>query len=106
QLDMKVGSSDRVEELYRKGSPGLRFEAEELPPQELPKVIGQVYFRVAQDIKDSEWLNLKRSLTLALRLNEGLIVGSIQNQRRLTVRVAGQNVTMQFSVFVLPGRKS
>ncbi len=106
QLDMKVGSSDRVEELFRRGAPGLRFAAEELPPQELPRVVGQVYFRVIQDPKDAEWLNLKKSLTLALRLNENLIVGSIQNQRRLTIRVDGTNVTMQFSVFVLPGKKT
>ncbi|MSU78442.1 MAG: type VI secretion system baseplate subunit TssK [Gemmataceae bacterium] len=101
QLDMKVGSSDRVEELFRKGAAGLRFEAEELPPQELPKVAGQMYFRLIQDTKDPEWLNLKKSLTLALRLNENLIVGSIQNQRRLTIRVDGRNVAMQFSLFVL-----
>ncbi len=106
QLDMKVGSSDRVEELFRKGAQGLRFEAEELPPQELPKVVGQLYFRVVQDAKDPEWLNLKKSLTLALRLNENLIVGSIQNQRRLTIHVGGRNVTMQFSLFVLPVKKA
>ncbi len=105
-LDMKVGSSDRVEELFRKGAQGLRFEAEELPPQELPKVVGQVYFRVTQDSKDPEWINLKKSLNLALRLNENLIVGNIQNQRRLTIRVGGRNVAMQFSLFVLPAKKA
>jgi type VI secretion system protein ImpJ len=106
QLDMKVGSSDRVEELFRKGSAGLHFEAVELPPQELPKVIGQVYFRVTQNLKDPEWLHVMKTLTLALRLNEGLIVGTIQNQRRLTVNVDGRNVTMQFSLYVLPPKKS
>ena len=106
QLDMKAGSSDRVEELFRKGAPGLRFAAEELPPQELPKVVGQVYFRIVQDPKDPEWLNLKKSLTLALRLNENLIVGSIQNQRRLTINVGGRNVSMQFSLFVLPAKRA
>ena len=106
QLDMKVGSSDRVEELFRKGAAGLRFEADDFPPQELPKVPGQVYFRVTQDPKDPEWLNLKKTLTLALRLNENLIVGSIQNQRRLTIQADGRNVTMQFSLFVLPAKKT
>ena len=106
QLDMKIGSSDRVEELFRKGALGLRFEAEDLPPQELPRVVGQVYFRVKQNLKDPEWAHLRKSLTLALRLNENLIVGSIQNQRRLTIAVGGRNVTMQFSVFVLPGKTS
>jgi type VI secretion system protein ImpJ len=105
QLDMKLGSSDRVEELYRQGAAGLRFSAETLPPQMLPKVPGQVYFRVAADTKNPEWLNVKKSLTLALRLNENLIVGSIQNQRRLTVKAAGKNVSMQFSLYLLPQPK-
>jgi type VI secretion system protein ImpJ len=102
QLDMKLGSSDRVEDLYRSGGAGLRFVAEPLPPQMLPKVPGQVYFQVTQDPKNPEWLNIKKSLMLALRLNENLIVGSIQNQRRLTIKSAGRNVTMQFSLYMLP----
>ena len=104
QLDMKVGSSDRVEELFRQGAAGLRFAAEPLPPQMLPKIPGQVYFQLHADAKNPEWLNVKKSLTLALRLNETLIVGSIQNQRRITVKAAGRNVTMQFSLYVLPMR--
>jgi len=58
-----------------------------------------------QDMKNPEWLNVKKSLSLALRLNENLIVGNIQNQRRLTVKAAGRNVTIQFSLYVLPERK-
>jgi type VI secretion system protein ImpJ len=101
QLDMKIGSSDRVESLFRQGAPGLRFAAEQLPPQELPKIAGQIYFKVAHDPKDPEWGHVKKTLTLALRLNENLIVGSIQNQRRLTINVGGRHVGMQFSLFVL-----
>jgi hypothetical protein len=37
-----------------------------------------------------------------LRLNESLIVGTIQNQRRITIKFAGRNVTMQFSLYVVP----
>ena len=105
QLDMKVGSSDRVEDLFRQGAGGLRFVAEQLPPQGLPKVPGQIYFQVIQDPKNPEWMNVQKSLTLALRLNENLIVGSIQNQRRLTIKAGGRNVTMQFSLYVLPTKK-
>jgi type VI secretion system protein ImpJ len=106
RLDMKVGSSERVEVVFRQGAPGLRFEAEGQPPQELPKVPGQVYFRVMQDGKDPEWLSVKKTLTLALRFNDSMIVGSIQNQRRLTIQVGGRNITMQFSLFVLPAKKA
>jgi type VI secretion system protein ImpJ len=105
QLDMKVGSSDRVEDLFRQGAAGLRFVAEPLPPQELPKVAGQTYFQVIQDAKNPEWLNIKKTLTLALRLNENLIVGNIQNQRLLTIKVGGRNVSMQFTLYVLLAKK-
>ncbi|HZZ82870.1 MAG TPA: type VI secretion system baseplate subunit TssK [Gemmataceae bacterium] len=104
QLDMKIGSSDRVEDLFRQGAAGLRFVAESLPPQELPKVAGQTYFQVIQDAKNPEWLNVKKTLTLALRLNENLIVGNIQNQRLLTIKVGGRNVSMQFTLYVLLGK--
>ncbi len=106
QLDMKLGSSDRVEDLFRQGAAGLRFVAEQLPPQALPKVPGQVYFQVTQDPKNPEWLNVKNSLMLALRLNEKLIVGNIQNERRLTVKAAGRNVTMQFALYMLPRNRA
>ncbi len=105
QLDMKVGSSDRVEALFRQGSSGLRFVHVAVPPQALPKIAGQVYFQVAWDPKDPEWQNVQKTLTLALRLNEKLLVGSIQNQRRLTVKAGIKNVTMQFTLYVLPVKK-
>jgi type VI secretion system protein ImpJ len=106
QLDMKVGSSDRVEDLFRQGAAGLRFAAEQVPPPGLPKIPGQVYFQVVHDAKNPEWLNVKKSLMLALRLNENLIVGSVQNQRRITIKAGGRNVAMQFSLYVLPSKKA
>ncbi|MBI2804908.1 MAG: type VI secretion system baseplate subunit TssK [Planctomycetes bacterium] len=106
QLDMKMGSSDHVDELFRQGAAGLRFLAEQLPPAALPKVPGQVYFQVMADPKNPEWVNVKNSLSLALRFNENLIVGGIQNQRSLTVKTQGRNVPIQFSLYVLPGKKT
>jgi type VI secretion system protein ImpJ len=106
QLDMKLGSSDRVDDLFRLGAPGLKFRADEQPAQELPKLAGQVYFQVVQDAKDPEWLNVRKTLSLALRLNENRIVGSIQGQRRLTIKVGGRHVGMQFSLYVVPAKKS
>jgi type VI secretion system protein ImpJ len=105
QLDMKLGSSDRVDDLFRQGAAGLRFVHETLPPQGLPKVTGQVYFQVVPEPKNPEWANVRKSLSLALRVNENLIVGSIQNQPRLTIKAGGGTVTMQFSLYVLPQKK-
>ena len=106
QLDMKVGSSDRVDDLFRQGASGLRFVHDHLPPQALPRVPGQVYLQAVPDPKNIEWLNVKKTLMLALRFNENLIVGTIQNQRRLTIKVGDRNITMQFSLYVLPAKKT
>jgi hypothetical protein len=92
--------------LFQKGSAGLRFVHEQIHPAGLPKVQGQLYFQVIPDLKNPEWLALKKSLKLALRFNENLIVGSIQNQPRLTIKTAGRNVTVQFSLYVLPEKKA
>jgi len=102
QLDMKIGSSDRVENLFRQGSGGLGFTQVLVPPQALPSASGLVYFKVQRDRKDEEWQHVQKTLSLAIRLNENLIAGSIHNQRRLTVKAGIKNVIMQFSLFMLP----
>lgn len=102
QLDMKVGSSDRVDSLYRLGQAGLRFTPSPRPPRALPVVQGQVYFQINRETQEAEWQGVKKSLALALRLNESLIAGNIQGQRTLTIKVGGQTTTMQFTLYVVP----
>lgn len=101
QLDMKVGSSDRVDTIYRLGLAGLRFTHSPRPPRALPNVTGQIYFQLNREAADAEWQHVQRSLTLAIRLNESLITGNIQGQRILAIRAAGQNTTMQFTIYVV-----
>ncbi len=99
---MKVGSSEHVDDLHRQGATGLRFVMETVPPKMLPAIPGQVYFQLLPEPGNPEWVNVKKSLTLAVRLNDSLVLGTIQNQRRITVRSAGRNVTLQFSLYVVP----
>lgn len=102
QLDMKVGSSDRVDTIYRLGQAGLRFTHTPRPPRALPSLPGQIYFQVSREAQEAEWLNVQKSLTLALRVNESLIVGNIQAQRILTIKTGGQTTTLQFTLYVVP----
>jgi type VI secretion system protein ImpJ len=101
-LDMKIGSSDRVDTIYRQGAAGLRFTHTPHPPRALPMPAGQAYFQVLRETNDAEWQQVKNSLTLAIRLNENLIAGNIDGQRVLTVRHGGQTVPLQFTLYVLP----
>ncbi|MBI3408962.1 MAG: type VI secretion system baseplate subunit TssK [Planctomycetes bacterium] len=101
-LDMKIGSSHRVDDIYRQGAAGLRFTHVAHPPRALPMPQGQVYFQIMREAKDSEWQHVQRSLTLAIRLNESLIAGNIQDQRILSIRHGGQTVPLHFILYLLP----
>ncbi len=104
-LDMKIGSSDRVDAIYRQGSAGLKFSHVPRPPRELPAPPGQVYFQIAVDPLDAEWPHVQKSLNLALRLNENFVLGNIQGQRLLTIKKDGKNIPMQFTLYVVPAAK-
>jgi type VI secretion system protein ImpJ len=105
QLDMKIGSSDRVDDIFRLGQAGLKFAHSARPPRALPSVSGLIYFQVSRESQLEEWQNVQRSLTLAIRLNENRIAGNIQGQRILTIKTGGQTTTLQFTLYVVPGEK-
>lgn len=104
-LDMKVGSSERVDAIFRYGRAGLRFVPVRNPPRVLPTPTGLTYFQLATDAANSEWTEVQKSLTLAIRLNENRVIGTIQDQRDLTIQVGNQTTTLRFTLFVVP-RKS
>jgi type VI secretion system protein ImpJ len=101
-LDMKIGSSDRVDDIYRLGQAGLKFTHAQRPPQALPQIPGQIYFQVSRESQHEEWQNVQKSLTVAIRLNERLIVGNIQGQRVLSIKRGNLATTMQFTLYVVP----
>jgi type VI secretion system protein ImpJ len=98
-LDMKIGSADRVEEIFKFGASGLKFEYKSGPPGVLPS--GRVYFQVNRQSQQDEWQEVQKSLTLAIRLNEKHIQGSIQGQQELRIAVGGQAHSMTFNLYVL-----
>lgn len=101
-LDMKIGSSERVDTIFRLGQAGLRFEHCLRPPRALPSHHGLMYFQVNRESTQAEWQNVQKSLTLALRLNENRIVGNIQGQTSLTVKIGNQTTTLQFTLYLVP----
>ena len=108
QLDMKIGSAGRVDEIFVKGQKGLDFTPEPHPPRMLPARGDLTYFQVNRDSQKSEWAEVQKSLTLAIRLNQNRIAvsaqGDIQGQRSLTIKQAtGPTTTMQFVLFLVPG---
>jgi type VI secretion system protein ImpJ len=104
-LDMKLGSADRVDAVFRYGRAGLRFLPVRHPPRALPAPAGMTYFQITADGTADEWVAVQKSLTLAVRLNETRVVGNIQGQREITVQLGGQTSTLRFTLYVVP-RKS
>jgi type VI secretion system protein ImpJ len=89
QLDMKVGSADRVDDDFEKGRPGLRFLPAP-PPPSLRNVKKTVFLQVDRTARPADWQSVHSSLALAIRLNRHAIEGSIQGQQKLTIRGAGE----------------
>ncbi len=99
-LDMKIGSSEQVDRIFKMGAVGLRFQHKPAPPRVLPAVQGLIYFEVSRGTE--EWQNVQRSLTLAIRMNETRIAGPMEGQRILTIKSApGQTTTMEFTLYVV-----
>ncbi|HMP59214.1 MAG TPA: type VI secretion system baseplate subunit TssK [Gemmatales bacterium] len=101
-LDMKIGSSERADEIFKLGLPGLRFNYNPKPPRALPSIPGLIYFEVDRASQKEEWARVQQTLTLAIRMNERLIDGNIQGQKRLTIRTSGQNTWIELTLFVMP----
>lgn len=102
QLDMKVGSSDRVETIYRMGDVGLKFShvPERQLPSALPKDKGLTYFQINRELQQNEWQTVEKSLTLAIRFNENKIVGNIDRQEVVTLRLSAE-MPFRFKLYVL-----
>jgi type VI secretion system protein ImpJ len=98
-INMKIGSVDRVDDIFRGGRKGLEFVAAPSPPQTLPVEAGLVYFQVNRAAQLEEWQNVEQSRTLAIRLKR--ILGSIQGKCELPIMVAGQSTTMQFTLYLV-----
>lgn len=101
QLDMKIGSSIRVDDIFDRGREGLRFTHTTRLPQALPAEPGLIYFQIARESQQEEWNNVEKSLTLAIRMNQRNIVGDIQGQRALTIETGGKTTTMEFTLFLV-----
>jgi len=98
-LDMKVGSADQADAFYRAGKAGLSFTPIKTPPRVLPP--GVTYFQLSRDQTGSEWGDVKRTLSLAIRFNENRVQGNIQDQQVLTLSLGGKTSRIQFTLFVV-----
>jgi type VI secretion system protein ImpJ len=101
RLGLKIGSSDRVDTIFTRGQEGMRFAPSPRPPRDLPSGPNLTYFEITRE-PPTEWQNVQKSLTLAIRMKEGDIVSNIQGSKELTIRVGSQTASFQFTLYVVP----
>jgi type VI secretion system protein ImpJ len=109
QLDMKIGSGDRVDDIFERGLPGLKFTPVDRVPRALPPATELTYFQVDRESRAEEWANVQKSLTLAIRFNQKRVVvnpqGTLQGQTEVTLlnpsAVPAPPTTLKFSLFVV-----
>ena len=104
RLNMKIGSLERVEEIYQRGLRGLDFVHDHKPPSVLPTPQDVTYFRINRDVSKDEWISLNASYILGIRLNETKLLGTIDQKTEVTIQAEGRNATLKFTLYVvLPG---
>jgi type VI secretion system protein ImpJ len=101
-VDMKIGSSERIEEVFQRGLPGLRFTHSKAPPRALPRREKLVYFQVDRTSQRDEWLSVQNTLSLAIKVNERRLEGNIDGLKEMTLRFSAGMVSLRFTLYIVP----
>lgn len=102
RLNMKIGAAERVDEIFRMGMRGLDFVPFPNPPRVLPPSKNITYFQVNRDASKEEWDAVGQTYNLAIRLNERLLVGTIEGRQDITISADGRTSTLRFTLYVIP----
>jgi len=101
-LDMKVASAQRVDMVFRSGRAGLRFISANKVPRILPSRFA--FFQIHLEPTNEEWVDVCKTLSLAIRVNENRITSPLQNQKVMKIQLGSETITMNFTLFVVPER--
>jgi type VI secretion system protein ImpJ len=105
RLNMKIGALERVDEIFRVGQKGLDFVHDHKPPPVLPGTAGSganlTYFRLNQTASREEWNAVAQTYNLAIRLNQTLLVGSMDGRSDVTIQAGGKTANMRFTLYVV-----
>src|SRR5262249_34926878 len=92
---------------YRRRLPGLAaftLVPSGTLPQALPRDAGVnnhlTYFQINRELQQNEWQAVESSKTLAIRFREDIIVGKMEGEREVTLRLSS-DMTFRFTLYVL-----
>jgi type VI secretion system protein ImpJ len=86
---------------------GLEFTHAVQPPRVLPSLPGLTYFQINREAQQSEWQEVQKSLTLAIRVNQHRLAigptGNLDGQRSLDLKPHGTTAatSMQFTLYLV-----
>ncbi|MGL4424151.1 MAG: type VI secretion system baseplate subunit TssK, partial [Gemmataceae bacterium] len=102
QMNMKIASANRVEEVYTRGLAGMQFQLEQQPPRVLVQSPKDTYFVLNKN--PEEWPFLQQSRRVAIRLNERALQGSIDRKEEIFLKGSGNAASpmMRFTLYIVP----
>lgn len=99
-LDMKVGSTRRVDQIFRNAWEGVELIAEREAPRVLPGKTW-TYWRVKQD--STAWKDVEETLNLGVRIPDRQIRGRIEGLEQIRVVADnGQETEISLALFAIP----
>ncbi len=105
RLDWKLGSSEKVDWMFKYRVPGFEKQLEETPaPRALPQGDDWLFYSVKRSGPTWEQLQSQDAPTLAVRFQEALIANldSLQGLKDLQISAGGVEGTLRLSLFAIP----
>ena len=95
----------RLKALFRYGQAGLELTPVPQAPRALPPSRDWIYYEVSR--VGAAWKDVLETQTLAMRLQERLIVNldELQGQRKLVVAAGGKQFGLEFALFAVPNQQ-
>jgi type VI secretion system protein ImpJ len=98
-MDMKLGSTSRVEQIFKQALRGLKLVPIVRPPRALPAGAGIVYYQIERD--QVFWRDVADTCSMAIRMN--LAKAVFQSDRILSVvpPKSTKTTNLQFALFII-----
>ncbi|MHC5541943.1 type VI secretion system baseplate subunit TssK, partial [Singulisphaera rosea] len=98
-MDMKLGSTSRVEQIFKQALRGLKLVPMARPPRALPAGTGIVYYQIERD--QVFWRDVADTASMAIRMN--LSRASFKSDRILSVvhPKSSKTTNLQFALFIV-----
>lgn len=101
QMNMKISSPERAENVYSMGHLGMAFRHEKDPPLVLPFRTRDAFFSIERS--PNEWPHVQLSKRVAIRMNERLLEGDLQGKNEVTIKgqAGKQAPILRFTLYIV-----